>query len=386
MGKAKSQIAGKVVATALDVSEPLESWQSRENLTPIQTSKGTKVALLIGVSEYGQDFPQIPGAVKDVEAMRDVLTSPRLGDFDQVIPLVNPDSQEVRQAIKSLFTGRTQDDLVLLFFSGHGFKDSGNELHLGTRTSRKNLQGDLSISSTVSASFICNIMNDCRSKRQVVILDCCFSGAFPEGLVAKDDSSVDLKTQLGGKGRAILSSSSSTQISFGQQVAELSPYTRYLVEGICTGEADLDRDHLISVNDLHQYVKNKIQARFPALKPAIYAEQEGLRIMLARAEESSEVRSLFIGSSIENRINGVNGILAQNLSQRFISLVRLIVLLLLGSTILVSFAIRFGCQALHESWLAGGSIRAKYNTGSDEPVPEKKICKAIGIPIDRSRR
>jgi Uma2 family endonuclease len=32
----------------------------------------------------------------------------------------------------------------------------------------------------VPASFVHDIMNDSRSKRQVVILDCCFSGAFAE--------------------------------------------------------------------------------------------------------------------------------------------------------------------------------------------------------------
>ena len=61
----------------------------------------------------------------------------------------------------------------------------------------------------VPASFVHEIMNDSRSKRQVVILDCCFSGAFAEGLLAKDDGAVDVQTQLGGEGRVVLTSSTS---------------------------------------------------------------------------------------------------------------------------------------------------------------------------------
>ncbi|MGF2035678.1 MAG: hypothetical protein RMZ43_010255 [Nostoc sp. CmiVER01] len=84
--------------------------------------------------------------------------------------------------------------------------------------------------------------NTSRSKRQVVILDSCFSGAFAEGLSAKDDGTINIREQLGGEGRAVLTSSSSTQYSFEQQGSDLSIYTRYLIEGITTGAADLDED------------------------------------------------------------------------------------------------------------------------------------------------
>lgn len=54
-------------------------------------------------------------------------------------------------------------------------------------------------------------MNNSRSEQQVVILDCCFSGAFATGMTAKSDGTVNIQTQLGGKGRAVLASSTSTQ-------------------------------------------------------------------------------------------------------------------------------------------------------------------------------
>ncbi|NER26848.1 MAG: NACHT domain-containing protein [Symploca sp. SIO1C4] len=243
-----------------------------------------KIALLIGVSKYHSGLTPLPASTKDVEAMYRVLQNPELGDFDQVNKLVNPNKQEMEEQIEAAFAStRKKDDLVLLFFSGHGVKDERGRLYLANRITRKTEQGELIKATAVAASFIHDIMDNCRSRRQVVILDCCFSGAFAEGLLAKDDGRVDVRTQLGGEGRAILTSSSSMQYSFEQKGLELSIYTNYLVEGIKTGAADQDCDRMISVDELHGYAKEKVQAAVPAMKPEIYAIKEGYKILLAKA-------------------------------------------------------------------------------------------------------
>ena len=241
-----------------------------------------KVALLIGVSQYGAGFNQLPAAAKDVKEMHRVLQHPDIGDFEEVKSLIDPDPQEMGTAIENLFGAGSRDDLILLFFSGHGIKDESGNLYLATRTTRKNERGGLIRSTALSARFIQEIMSDSRAKRQVVILDCCFSGAFGEGLLAKDDSSIDIKRQLGGEGRAVLTSSTSTQYSFEQQDADLSIYTRYLVEGIETGAADLDEDDVISVDELHEYASVKVQKAAPAMKPEIYTVKEGYKIIIAK--------------------------------------------------------------------------------------------------------
>ena len=241
-----------------------------------------KVALLIGVSQYGPGFNQLPAAANDVEAMQRVLRHPDMGDFDDVQSLIDPDPQEMGTAIENLFGNGRRDDLLLLFFSGHGVKDESGNLYLATRATRKNERGGLIRSTAIAARFVQEIMSDSRAKRQVVILDCCFSGAFGEGLLAKDDSSVDVRRQLGGEGRVVLTSSTSTQYSFEQQGADLSIYSRYLVEGIETGAADLDEDDVISVDELHEYANIKVQKAAPAMKPEIYTVKEGYKIIIAK--------------------------------------------------------------------------------------------------------
>ncbi|MEJ1930883.1 caspase family protein [Nostoc sp. NIES-2111] len=242
-----------------------------------------KMALVIGVSDYEPGLTPLPGSARDVEAMRQVLQQPDVGGFNEVKMLLNPTPQEMQEAIETLFSSRKKDDLVLLFFSGHGVKDDNGKLHLATRITRKTPQGELIRATAVPASFVQDIMSNSRSKRQVVILDCCFSGAFAEGWLAKDDGSVDVKTQLGGEGRAVLTSSTSTQYSFEQEGSDLSTYTRYLVEGIATGAADIDSDGVVSIDELHEYAKGKVQEAAPAMKPEIYAIKEGYKIRLSQA-------------------------------------------------------------------------------------------------------
>jgi tetratricopeptide (TPR) repeat protein len=242
-----------------------------------------KMALLIGVSEYESGLPSLPAAVKDAEAMRQVLKHPEIGNFDEVRTLPNPDPLVMQESIETLFSGRSKDDLILLFFSGHGIKDESGRLYLATCITRKNPQGELLKSTAVSASFVQDIMCNSRCRRQVVILDCCFSGAFAKGWLAKDDGSVDINNQLGGEGKVVLTSSTHVQYSFEQQGSDLSTYTRYLVEGIETGAADRDNDGVISIDELHEYAKGKVQQAAPAMKPEIYAVKEAYKIRLAKA-------------------------------------------------------------------------------------------------------
>jgi uncharacterized caspase-like protein len=243
-----------------------------------------KIALLIGVSEYKLGLNPLPAAVRDVEALQKVLLNPAIGGFAEsdVVVLKNPDRQTMEEAIETLFTGRSRDDLVLLFFSGHGIKDDAGKLFLATCGTRKTPQGELIRATAVQSSFIQDSMSRSRSKRQVVILDSCFSGAFAEGLLAKDDGTIDIRSQLGGEGRAILTSSSSTQYSFEHEGSELSLYTRFLIEGIETGAADADEDEVVSIDELHEYASRKVKEIKPELKPQIFAIREGFKIHLTK--------------------------------------------------------------------------------------------------------
>ncbi|MBM0744086.1 caspase family protein [Phormidium sp. CLA17] len=250
-----------------------------------------KIALLVGVSEYEPGLNPLPGAVKDVDAMQRVLADPELGGFAEadITVLKNPQRQAMEDEIYRLFSDRKKDDLLLFYFSGHGIKDENGRLYLATRVTRKDTNGRLVKPSAVATASLHENINESRSQRQVIILDCCFSGAIAQGMTVKDDGTVNLKEYLGGKGRAILTSSTSTEYSFGAAAghdeAGLSIYTRYLVEGIETGAADASGDGWIAVEELHEYAASRVKEAAPAMTPKFYPVEEGYKIVLSRSRQ-----------------------------------------------------------------------------------------------------
>jgi branched-chain amino acid transport system substrate-binding protein len=232
-----------------------------------------KFALLIGVSEYSEGLRPISSAILDVEAMRRVLEHPDMGAFDQVTVLPNPDKGSMEKAVDDLFADRQKDDLVLLYFSGHGLKAQNARFFLSTRDTGRDQNGDFRRATALAASKLQEYITDSRSQRQIIILDCCFSGALVQGMPIKGE--LNIQEELGGKGRAILTSSSPIEYSFESDNNDLSIYTKYLVEGIETGAADKDGDQLISVNELHEYASERVKEAAPAMTPKFYLSLEG---------------------------------------------------------------------------------------------------------------
>ena len=75
----REQTAAITIAT----SPKTDSFNSIEPQSQ-NVKNGRKLALLIGVSQYGNGFTQLPGAIADIEAIKRVLQSDALGDFDEV--------------------------------------------------------------------------------------------------------------------------------------------------------------------------------------------------------------------------------------------------------------------------------------------------------------
>jgi hypothetical protein len=240
-----------------------------------------KFALLIGVSESNEeDLPALPSAIKDIKAMQAVLQNPELGGFDSVKILQNPIRQEMEEAIEILFVNCNKEDLVLFYFSGHGITDEKGKLYLVTPQTRKE-RGNLIKATAVAATVLHDNMGNSRSKRQVLILDSCFSGAIAEGLTGKSaESKVDIQKELGGEGRAILTSSNAVQKSFHIKGYDLSIYTHHLLDGIQTGAASQSENDYISVDELHEYVKKRLEEEFPSMSPQFFPVKEGYKINL----------------------------------------------------------------------------------------------------------
>lgn len=251
---------------------------------------GRKIALLIGVGEYGEGLRTLRCPANGVKAMQSMLSNPAIGGFDAVVPLINPDVGEMRSRICEVFSQLTKRDLVLFYFTGHGIKDMTGDFYLTTAQTQLFANGRPNTGTAVEADFLKRELSNASAERKVIILDCCFGAAFANGFLAMNDDSVDVEAQLGGKGWCLLTASTSARYALEQEGESLSVYTRYLVEGLKTGGAAPDGQSFISARHLHEYVKAQVEVAAPAMEPAIFNAQQGYDIVIAKARVDNKQR------------------------------------------------------------------------------------------------
>ncbi len=244
-----------------------------------------KFALIIGNSEYEDaSLSQLVTPDADVDALARVLQDPEIGGFDEVTPLVNEPSATIRLAIARFFAKMKRDDLLLLYFSGHGVRDDHGNLYLAVNDT----EHDLLSGTAVPAAFITHEMDRSRSRRQVLILDCCHSGAFGQGAKAVTGASVGTATAFEGtgSGRVVLTATDATQYAWeGDDVigeAENSVFTHYLIQGLQTGEADADANGRITLDELYKYVYNQVVNETPKQTPGKWAYKMQGELVIAR--------------------------------------------------------------------------------------------------------
>lgn len=242
---------------------------------------GRRLALLIATYLYQDSgLRQLTTPAHDAEALAEVLADPAIAGFE-VTTLVNEPHHRVGQVIGDFYNACGRDDLTLLYFTGHGLKDDDGRLYLAmTNTLRDNL-----LFTGLSAEQVDQAMESCRSRQKVLVLDCCYSGAFPAGRLAKGDTAVHALERFQGRGRTVLTASDATQYSFeGDQPhgqAAQSVFTRHLVAGLRDGSADLDGDGDITLDELYSYVHERVVAEMPRQRPKKQDNVEG-RTIVAR--------------------------------------------------------------------------------------------------------
>src|SRR4051812_22371748 len=167
----------------------------------------TRVALLVATSTYRDTrLRGLLGAEEDAMALASVLRDPRAAGFDVAV-LMNEPHHVVGEVIGRFYRDRRRDDLALLYFTGHGLKDDDGRLYFATTDT----QCDSPLFTALSADQINYAMEACSSRQKVLVLDCCYSGAFPgTGSVTKGDSDAHTLERFQGRGRAVLTASDAT--------------------------------------------------------------------------------------------------------------------------------------------------------------------------------
>lgn len=250
-----------------------------------------RIALIIDNRDY-QDalLTQLLPPQIETQTLSTVLLDPLMGNFDRVEVLIDQPVAQLRYQISRLFSRRGELDLLLLYYLGPAIIDSDGRWYLAAVDTRCNQLEE----TAVSALFISNLMDRSLSHQQIITLDCypCKVVAFDVPAQPDLEAGTEIAFRGNGYGRVVLTANNTIDYYFeGDEVfgsPEHSVFTQYLVEGLRTGAADSDNDGQVAVDELYEYVYNKV-IRHTAQKPRMWTYHVGDRFIFGRNPRLAEL-------------------------------------------------------------------------------------------------
>ncbi|MGC8764922.1 MAG: caspase family protein [Brevinematia bacterium] len=191
---------------------------------------GKKYALIYGINNYLYVSPPLNFAVSDAVSMSSSLKN---YGFNVVL---RTDSEATKSSISNdlanlVFT-MNEEDTLLFYFSGHGYRTGGISYIVPYDTSITNLN------SMLSEVELFEWLKDVKTDKVLLIFDHCYSGAY----IAKNRFFV------------------MTASKADEEAAEISSighglFTYYFLNGLENKKADINEDNHISFSEIFYFVE-----------------------------------------------------------------------------------------------------------------------------------
>lgn len=206
-----------------------------------------KYALVVGVGKFqAPNIPQLKYSAKDATDFAALLTDPNVGRFHSQNVTVLTDSQatskNVRSALAAIAAKALNDDIVLIYFSTHGSSPAMDRSkiaagYLVTYDTEVDSLYATAYGMDELASFI---KQKLRAERIVTFLDTCYSGDTTRILSQSNSKALQIEAlsedAIGlisqGKGSAVITSSTSRELSWESDERQNSFFTVYLMESL----------------------------------------------------------------------------------------------------------------------------------------------------------
>jgi hypothetical protein len=219
---------------------------------------GGRRALLIAVEAFeDQEKQQIRNLLaprKDVEAMRRLLGSPEVGEFELEPPCADERDYELRRRIHDFFATGRRDEVLLFYFAGHGMLDDDGALYLAASNTERNRLA----ANGIPAQYLLERIRESQSQHVFVLLDCCYAARLAEHFRGPDDE-VRLDDQFGEASAGISILSASSRLQPARESPEQSVFASAVIAGLEDGKADLNHDGLIHISELHQFLRRRLE-------------------------------------------------------------------------------------------------------------------------------
>ena len=222
-------------------------------------------AVVVGVGEYeSEDIPDLEFASADARAVRDFLESDAAGPFDEVLYLENERATgaAMREALFVFLQQADWDDLVVIYYAGHGAPDPGRPDNLYL------LPTDSDLNAMASTGFpMWDVKTALRrqiaAERVLVIADACHSaGTADVRAVGGGDSN-----QIAGgfqelftpSRRLMMTAADTDEFSLeDERWGGHGVFTHFMLEGL-RGAGDIDGNGIVTFTELFDHVDSNVR-------------------------------------------------------------------------------------------------------------------------------
>lgn len=224
-------------------------------------------AVVVGIGEYASpDIPDLEFARADAQAMYDFLISSAAGPFeeDHILLLTdeNATGAAMREAMFVFLQQADWDDLVVIYYAGHGAPDPNRPDNLYL------LPHDSDLDAMAATAFPMwdvktALRRQIKAERVIVIADACHSAGTQEeeltGISGDQNAIAGGFTQLFTPSRRLsITAADTNEFSFEDaRWGGHGVFTYFLLEAL-KGKGDLNGDGIVTFSEVYQYVSSSV--------------------------------------------------------------------------------------------------------------------------------
>ena len=270
-----NKVALTVRPAVTDVTKTAPPRTYAVDTSPQREPVAQRWAVIIGISAYRDSrIPSLRYASADAQSVYNWLTSPEGGRYppSHVKLLVNKQAtgQNMREALFVWLKQAIEEDMVLIFFAGHGSPDSPDSPENLFLLPYDVKYDNISTTGFPMWDIETALKRFVKAKKVVVIADACHAGGVGQAydiarranrdLKVNPISSAIQKLSFISEGVAVLSASDDKQYS---QEGEKwggghGVFSYFLLEGL-KGAADYNKDNIVTLGELIPYLSEQVR-------------------------------------------------------------------------------------------------------------------------------